>query len=81
MIPDEKLEMIQEEIKVLSAKELQMVEARQKQLKSYEEVKTLYQRLFGQKPLPPDFKLEAIRTEIARLEKREENCLKILQVN
>ena len=68
MKPEEKLELIQEKLHTLSAKQLQMVEARQEQPFYYRWLAT------------PDAKLEAIKTEIARLEKREENYFKVIQV-
>jgi hypothetical protein len=67
------LELIQEKIDQLSTKQLELVKHHQQQLKYHEQQKTLYQQLFGQPPLPPDPESEAIKTDIARLEKDKEN--------
>jgi hypothetical protein len=74
------LKAIQQEIKQLSQKQLGMVEDYQQQVKLYEKQKTLYQKLFGQPPLQPNPKLEAIKVEIQDLKKREENYFKVIQV-
>ena len=62
------MKLIQEKLEKLSAKQLQMVEARQEQPFYYRWLAT------------PDPKLEAIKTEIADLKKREENYFKVIQV-
>jgi hypothetical protein len=79
MKPDEKLELIEQEIKQLSTKQLELVKANQQQVKTYEQQKTIYQQLFGQPPLPPDPELEAINTLITDLKRREGEYFKVIQ--
>jgi hypothetical protein len=59
------LKLIQEKIDQLSTKQLELIQLHQQQVKSHEEHTTLYQLVFGQPPLPPDPKLDAINTQIA----------------
>jgi hypothetical protein len=80
MKPEESLEKVQEEIKLLFAKQLQMNKYYQEKLKAYEEYKTLYQRLFGKEPLPKDLELEAINTQIADLKEVRGRIYNILEV-
>jgi hypothetical protein len=68
MPPDEKLEKIQEEIKQLWQKQLEMVEG-------YQQQPFFYRWLAATNP-----KLEAINNQIARLEKDKENYFKVIQV-
>ena len=77
---DEKIQEIQQELKQLSQKQVELAKAHQQRVKSHEEQKTLYQHLFGQPPLPPDPELESVKDEIARLKRDEDNYFKILQV-
>ena len=67
------------------------VQAFEQKVKDYEQQKSLHQRLFGQPPLQPDPELlvnpelspdpelQAVKEEIARLDRREQEYLKILQ--
>ena len=82
MTNDEKIEIkqIQQELKQLSQKQVELEKTHQQRVKSHEEHKTLYQHLFGQPPLQPDPELQAVKEEIARLEKDKDNYFKILQV-
>ena len=70
MPPDDRTELkaIQEEIKQLSQKQLEMVVAYQNQ--------PFYYRWLAS----PNPKLEAIKVEITRLEKREGELYKVIQV-
>jgi hypothetical protein len=61
------MKLIQEKLEILSAKQLEMIEAQQQ---------PFYYRWLA----IPDPKLEAIKTEIARLEKREGELYKVIQV-
>jgi hypothetical protein len=70
---------IQQELKELFQKRLVLAEAQQQRVKTCEQQKTLYQQLFGQPPLPSDPKLEAINSEIAHLQRRELEYIKVLQ--
>ena len=79
MANDEKIKEIQQELKQLSQKQVELSKSHQQRVKSHEEQKTLYQHLFGQPPLPPDPELQAVKEEIARLEKDKDNYFKILQ--
>ena len=68
------------------------VQAFDQKIKDYERQKSLQQRIFGQPPLQPDPELlvdpelspdpelQAVKEEIARLERDKENYFKILQV-
>ncbi|KAL3774005.1 hypothetical protein ACHAW5_004855 [Stephanodiscus triporus] len=78
---DEKIEIkeIQKKLEQLSQKHLELVKSHQQRVKSHEEQKTLYEHLVGQPPLPPDPELQAVKEEIARLDRREQEYLKILQ--
>ena len=76
---DEKIEKIQQELKQLSQKRVELSKSHQQRLKSHEEQKTLYQHLFGQPPVQPDPELQAVISEITRLEKDKDNYFKILQ--
>ena len=76
---DEKIEKIQQELKQLSQKQVELERTHQQKVESHEEQKTLYQHLFGQPPLQPDPELQAVKEEIARLERDKENYFKILQ--
>ena len=51
---DKKIDKIQQELKQLSQKHLELEKTQQQRFKSHEEQKTLYQHLFGQPPLHPD---------------------------
>jgi DNA repair exonuclease SbcCD ATPase subunit len=64
MPPEEKLEKIQEELKQLSQKQLEMDKAQ-----------PFFYRLLATNP-----DLKAIKVEIARLEKREGELYKVIQV-
>ena len=79
---DEKIEIkeIQKKLEQLSQRQLELSKAHQLRVKSHEEQKTLYQHLFGQPPLQPDPELQAVKDEIARLDRREQDIYKILQV-
>jgi len=79
MTNDEKIKEIQQELKQLSQRQLELSKAHQLRVKSHEEQKTLYQRLFGQPPLQPDPELQSVKDEIARLERDKDNYFKILQ--
>ena len=68
MTNDEKIEKIQQELKQLSQKQLELSKAHQQQF-------FLYRWLQG-----PDPELQSVKEEIARLDKREVEYLKILQV-
>ena len=78
---DEKIEIkeIQKKLEQLSQRQLELSKAHQLRVKSHEEQKTLYQHLFGQPPLQPDPELQAVKDEIAHLERDKENYFKILQ--
>ena len=78
---DEKIEIkeIQKKLEQLSQRQLELSKAHQLRVKSHEEQKTLYQRLFGQPPLQPDPELQSVKDEIARLERDKDNYFKILQ--
>ena len=78
---DEKIEIkeIQKKLEQLSQRQLELSKAHQLRVKSHEEQKTLYQRLFGQPPLQPDPELQSVKDEIARLDRREVEYLRILQ--
>jgi len=80
MTNDEKIEKIQQELKQLSQKQVELERTHQQKVESHEEQKTLYQHLFGQPPLQPDPELQAVKEEIARLDRREQDIYKILQV-
>ena len=81
MTNDEKIEIkeIQKKLEQLSQKQVELQKTHQQRVKSHEEQKTLYQHLFGQPPLQPDPELQAVKEEIARLDRREQEYLKILQ--
>ncbi len=79
MTPNDRLEVIEEKLDQLFAKQLELVIAYQKQAKAYEEQKTFYQKLFGQPPLPSDPKLEAINTQIADLKEDKRRIYDIIQ--
>ena len=76
---DDKIEKIQQELKQLSLKQVELERNHQQRVKSHEEQKTLYQHLFGQPPLLPDPELQSVKDEIAHLKTREVEYLKILQ--
>ncbi len=76
---DQKIEKIQQELKQLSQKQVELEKTHQKRVKSHEEQKTLYQHLFGQPPLQPDPELQSVKEEIAHLKNRELEYLRILQ--
>ena len=71
----------------------QRVQAFEHKVKDYEQQKSLHQRLFGQPPLQPDPELlvdpellpdpelQSVKDEIARLDKREFEYMKVIQVN
>jgi hypothetical protein len=75
------LKLIQEKLDQLSTKQLELVQHHQQQVKSHEEHKTLYQLVFGQPPLPPDPKLQAINTQIADLKQDKKELYKVIQVH
>ncbi len=77
---DEKIKEIQMKLEQLSQKQVELSKAHQQRVKSHEEQKTLYHHLFGQPPLPPDPELQSVKDEIARLDRREQDYFKILQV-
>ena len=81
MKPEDKLELIQKKLEKLSQKQLEFEKSHQQRIKSHEEQKTLYQHLFGQPPLQPDPELQSVKDEIARLDKREFEYMKVIQVN
>ena len=68
MTNDEKIEKIQQELKQLSQRQVELSKAHQQQF-------FLYRWLQG-----PDPELQSVKDEIARLEKDEENYFQILQV-
>ena len=74
---DDIIEKIQQEIKQLSQKQVELEKIYQQRVKSYEEQKTLYQHLFGQPPLQPDPELQAVRDQIVRLKSDEDNYFDI----
>jgi hypothetical protein len=75
---DEKIQKIQQELKKLSQKHLELATTHQQRIKSHEEQKTLYQHLFGQPPPPPDPELQSVKDEIVCLDKRKQEYFKIL---
>ncbi len=77
---EDKIENIQQELRQLSQKQLELAKTFRKKVESHKEQKTLYQHIFGQSPLQPDPELESVNSEIARLERRELEYMKILQV-
>jgi hypothetical protein len=90
---DDKIEKIQIELKQLSRRRLEIVEAHHEKAKAnqarvnaHEQAKTLYHRVFGQPPLPPDPDLlpnpvlHVLDSEISHLKARELEYIKILQV-
>ena len=76
---DDKIQKIQQEIKQLSQRQVELTKAHQQRVRSHEAQKTLLQYIFGQPPLNPDPELQSLKDEIARLERRELEYLKILQ--
>ncbi len=69
MKPDEKLEVIEQEIKQLSAKQLELIKQHQK--------KPFYYRWLTS----PDPDLEAINTQIAELKQDKKELYKVIQVS
>jgi hypothetical protein len=67
MMNDERIEKIQQELKELSQKQLELAKSHQRQF-------FLYRWLQG-----PDPELQSVKDEIARLDRREQEYLKILQ--
>ncbi len=70
---------IEEELEKLSEKHLELVEAHRQSVKSYEQQKTLYQHFFGQPPLPPNPKLQALSSKIVDLKQDKSRKYDILQ--
>ena len=79
MTNDDKIEKIQQELKQLSQKQVELSKAHQERLKSYGEQKTLYQHLFGQPPLPPDPELESVNSQIEDLKEDKRRIYDIRQ--
>jgi len=78
---DEKIEIkeIQKKLEQLSQRQLELSKAHQLRVKSHEEQKTLYQRLFGQPPLQPDPELQSVKEEIEDLKEEKRRLYDILQ--
>ena len=73
------IDKIQQEIKQLSQRKVELLKVHQQKIKSHEEQKTLYQYIFGQPPLQPDPELQAVNEKIDRLDREKEKYFKILQ--
>ncbi|KAJ2986916.1 hypothetical protein HDV02_006458 [Globomyces sp. JEL0801] len=76
---EEKIEKIQQELKQLSQRQMELSKAHQQRVMSHEEQKTLFQHLFGQLPLPPDPELESVNSKIQDLKEDKRRLYDILQ--
>jgi hypothetical protein len=80
MIDDRKqIERIQQEMKQLSQKQHELVKDHNQKTKSYEQQKTLYQRIFGQPILQPDPELQSINSRIEDLKEQRRDYMKVIQ--
>ena len=77
--PQKKLDLIDQELRQLSAKQLELVKAHHLQNQFDQHHMTMYQHLFGQSSPLSDPDLDAIHTQICDLDKDKENYFKIMQ--